>query len=84
MALALILYFEGEVSSLISIIQGNVLYEKSIKSLVKKPINWFHHQFAVKLADKFNHVEFLSIGRIMKRFLSPATVYWESTKISLY
>jgi hypothetical protein len=58
MALALIIYFEGEVSSLISIIQGNILYHESITSMVKKPINWFNQQFAVKLADKFNHVFF--------------------------
>jgi hypothetical protein len=56
MALALIIYFEGEVSSLISIIQGNQLYEKSLKSLVRKPVKWFHQQFSLKLADKFNHV----------------------------
>jgi hypothetical protein len=80
MALALIIYFEGEVSSLISIIQGNILYHESITSMVKKPINWFNQQFAVKLADKFNHVFFIDKCRITNRFSSHATTCWEFTR----
>lgn len=55
---------------MISIIQGNGLYEKSIKSLVKKPVNWFYQQFSVKLADKFNHVISLLIKDYEEVFIA--------------
>ena len=54
--LAGILYLEGEVSSKLAVIKGNRLYSSALKRLADQSLTWFSSQFAVKLADKFNHV----------------------------
>jgi hypothetical protein len=54
--LAGILFLEGEVSSKLAVIKGNRLYASALKRLVDQSLTWFSSQFAVKLADKFNHV----------------------------
>ena len=51
-----VLYYEGEVSSKIAIIQGNSIYKKSLTSLIRKRISWFAKEYFVKIADRFNHV----------------------------
>lgn len=56
LALAGVIYLEGEMSSSLAVIQGNVLYESALKGLVAKEASWFDREFAVKLADRFNHV----------------------------
>lgn len=63
LGLAGILYYEGEVSSMIAIIQGNIysytgneMYKTSLFSLIRKKISYFATEYPVKLADKFNHV----------------------------
>lgn len=54
--LAGIIYFEGEVSSKLAVIQGNKLYSKAVTRLADQNLTWFSQQFTVYLADKFNHV----------------------------
>ena len=54
--LAGVLYYEGEVSSMIAIIQGNSLYKESLVDLTEKDMGWFTTEYSVKIADKFNHV----------------------------
>ena len=54
--LAGVLYYEGEVSSMIAIIQGNSLYKESLVDLTEKDMSWFTTEYSVKIADKFNHV----------------------------
>jgi hypothetical protein len=58
--LAGIVYLEGTVSSKLAVIKGNNLYSKSLKKLTDQSLIWFNDQFLVKIADKFNHVHFLS------------------------
>ena len=56
LGLAAVLYYEGEVSSIIAIIQGNALYKEALEDLAQKEIRWFTTEYSVKIADKFNHV----------------------------
>ena len=74
-----VLYYEGEVSSKIAIMQGNSIYKESLTNLLKKRISWFASEYSVKIADRFNHVLFLRC-RITRKFSLPATVSWESIK----
>ena len=59
LGLAGILYYEGEVSSQIAIMQGNSIYKESLTNLIKKRISWFASEYSVKIADRFNHVPLL-------------------------
>lgn len=54
--LAGVLYYEGEVSTMIAIIQGNEMYKNSLFSLIRKKISYFVSEYPVKIADRFNHV----------------------------
>lgn len=79
LGLAGVLFFEGEVSSRIAIMQGNSVYRSSLSSLIRKRISWFASEYSVKIADRFNHVPPASL-RTMRRSSSPATVSWGSTR----
>lgn len=68
--LAGIIFLEGEVSSKLAVIQGNKLFSASLKRLVNQSLTWFSEQFAVYLADKFNHVPCL-LFRTTKKYSSP-------------
>ena len=59
--LAAVLYYEGEVSSKIAIIQGNTLYKEALEDLASKDMRWFTTEYSVKIADNFNHVFFMLI-----------------------
>lgn len=83
LGLAGIIYLEGEVSSKLAVIKGNNLYGNSLRKLTEQNLIWFNDQFAVKLADKFNHVSIHRL-RITNRCLLLGTTSSPSTKIVSY
>jgi hypothetical protein len=64
--LAGIIYYEGEVSSMIAVMQGinywnvgNYMYRNSLFALINKKISYFTAEYPIKTADRFNHVYYI-------------------------
>ena len=62
------IYLRDYVTSLIAIIIGNKMYEKSLTSITNKHINWLSKTDSPLLANKYNRVQYYRFRIIGKTF----------------